>query len=82
MDDFATPLRKFIEENFLFGEEADFSNDDSLAELGIIDSTGVLELVTHLENTYGMTIDDEELVPENLASISNLARFLQTKLAA
>jgi len=82
MNDFATPLRHFICENFLFGGQDSFSDDASLVEEGIVDSTGVLELITHLESTYGIAIDDDELVPENLDSISNLARFIAGKKPA
>jgi acyl carrier protein len=74
-------LRQFIVENFLFGkEDAPLANGDSLLELGIIDSTGVLELVSFLEQKYGFTIQDEELVPENLDSIDRLVRFVTRKI--
>lgn len=74
-------VRDFISENFLFGQSADkLSNDDSFLENGIIDSTGVLELVTFLEQTFPVTIQDEELVPDNLDSINNLVRFIEGKL--
>ena len=73
-------LRQFIVENFLFGkEDAPLANGDSLLELGIIDSTGVLELVSFLEQKYGFTIQDEELVPENLDSIDRLVQFVRRK---
>jgi acyl carrier protein len=75
-------LRKFITDNFLFGDESDafaFTDDDSFQDRGIIDSTGILELVCHLQEAYGITIDDEELVPDNLDSISRVARFVERK---
>jgi acyl carrier protein len=73
-------LRKFINDNFLFGQGgADLSADDSFLENGLIDSTGVLELVTFLEQTYSIAIDDRELVPENLDSIRNVVRFVEGK---
>ena len=75
-------LRSFIEGNFLFGRSFDLSDDDSLQEAGIIDSTGVLELVAHLEQTYGIVVDDSELMPENLDTINRLARFVQAKSRA
>jgi acyl carrier protein len=81
MNTIAATLRQFIQENFLFGQEGVFNDDDSFLELGIIDSTGVLELVAFLENQYPIKIADEELVPENLDSISNLLRFLDSKQA-
>ncbi len=79
MSETARELREFVQENFLFGQEAAFSDDDSFLEQGIIDSTGVLELVAFLEDRYQITVDDEELVPENLDSINNLLRFIAAK---
>jgi len=73
-------IRKFIIENFLFGQDVAFSDDDSLQEKGIIDSTGILELVSHLENTYRVKVGDNELLPENLDSITTMVRFLENKL--
>ena len=72
-------LRQFVAENFLFGMDATFADDDSLLEQGIIDSTGVLELITFLESHFGIAVDDEELVPENLDSITHLTRFVAAK---
>jgi acyl carrier protein len=81
MTNYELELRQFIVENFLFGkEDAPLANGDSLLELGIIDSTGVLELVSFLEQKYGFTIQDEELVPENLDSIDRLVRFVTRKI--
>ena len=74
-------LRAFVVENFLFGQDGNLRNDDSFLENGIIDSTGILELVSYLEEQYKIEVADQELVPENLDSISNLARFLCKKLA-
>ena len=79
MNDHAQALREFIRENFLYGKEPNFSDDDSFLEMGIIDSTGVLELVAHLESRHGFTIEDDELVPENLDSIRNLVTFIGRK---
>ncbi len=80
MTNYESELRQFIVENFLFGkEDAPLANGDSLLELGIIDSTGVLELVSFLEQKYGFTIQDEELVPENLDSIDRLVQFVRRK---
>ncbi|HEX6004130.1 MAG TPA: acyl carrier protein [Burkholderiales bacterium] len=73
-------LRKFIVDNYLFGRALDLSDDDSFLENGIIDSTGVLELIAHLESTYGVTVKDEELLPENLDSINRLERYIGSKL--
>jgi len=75
-------LRKFIIDNFLFGRDSTgLSDDDSFLEKSLIDSSGVLELVGFLEETYGITVRDHELVPENLDSINRLIRYLDQKLA-
>ena len=73
-------LRSFLAENFLLGEEfRGLPGSASLIEAGIIDSTGVLELVGFLEETYDIEITDSELVPENLDSIDNVVRFVGAK---
>ena len=73
-------IREFIVENFLVGEDSDDLKDDSsFLEEGIIDSTGVLELVEFLEDTFEIKVDDEELIPENLDSINNLCTYLEKK---
>jgi acyl carrier protein len=72
-------LRRFIVDNFLYGREEAFSDDASFLEMGMIDSTGILELVTFLEKTYHITLDDTDLVPANLDSISRLAVFVCRK---
>ncbi|MCK9265238.1 MAG: acyl carrier protein [Desulfobulbaceae bacterium] len=73
-------IRAFIFENFLFdADESALQNDDSFLEKGIIDSTGVLELVEWLEETFGIKIEDEELIPENLDSVNLLAAFIDRK---
>ena len=82
MQGLAQELRRFIVDNFLFGEESGgfaFSNEDSFQERAIIDSTGILELVCFLQDTYHIVIQDEELVPENLDSVSLVARFVDRK---
>ena len=79
MNDLTETLRRFIVENFLFGRDDPFSDADSLLEGGIVDSTGVLELILFLEETYDLALEDDELVPENLDSIANLARFITAK---
>ncbi len=80
MSDIKAQVRDFIIENFLFGEGGeDLKDDDSFLEKGIIDSTGVLELVEWLEETFGFKVEDEELVPENLDSVNNLEAFISKK---
>jgi acyl carrier protein len=74
-------LRHFVVENFLFGQgNSRLSNDDSLLEQGIIDSTGVLELVSFLEQKYSIKVQDSDLHPNNLDSISKLCVFVEAKL--
>jgi len=79
VNEIANSLRQFVKETFLFGQEVTFSDDDSFLETGIIDSTGTMELVTFIENEYRLTLEDDELVPENLDSINNLVRFICSK---
>ncbi|MBK7073182.1 MAG: acyl carrier protein [Myxococcales bacterium] len=70
----------FIVDNFLFGNAADApARDASFMETGLIDSTGVLELVAFVESTYAIKVGDDELVPENLDSVANLAAFVAKK---
>lgn len=72
-------IRKFVVDNFLFGEDDGLAEDASFLETGLIDSTGVLELVAHLEKTYGIKVKDDELTPENLDSINTIAAYLERK---
>ena len=81
MTDPKNDIRKFIVDNFLFGKADGLVDDASFLEHGVIDSMGVLELVAHLESTYGVKVKDEELLPENLDSINSVAAYLTRKLA-
>jgi acyl carrier protein len=70
----------FIVDNFLFGNKADApAADTSFMATGLVDSTGVLELVAHLESKYAFSVADDELVPDNLDSVGNIARFVVRK---
>ena len=73
-------VKAFIIDNFLFGNDNGLSDDTSFLEEGIIDSTGVLELVEFLEQTFEISIDDEELIPENLDSIKNVTTYVAGKI--
>ncbi|HOJ07512.1 MAG: acyl carrier protein [Ignavibacteriota bacterium] len=75
-----TVVKEFIIENFLFGEEEQLLLDTDFFDEGIIDSTGVIELVSFLEERFNISVDDEELIPENLSSLQNINLFLQKKL--
>jgi acyl carrier protein len=73
-------IRAFIFDNFLFDAQEDaLQNDTSFLEEGIIDSTGVLELVDWLEEEFEIAVDDEELIPENLDSVNLLAAYISRK---
>ena len=75
-------LRQFILENYMFtDDDAALKNNDSFLDMGIIDSTGILEVIFFLEENFGVTVDDDEMVPENLDSIDNLAAFIARKAA-
>jgi len=75
-------IKTFIIENFLFGSKDGLQDETSFLEEGIIDSTGILELVTFLEEEFSIAVEDEELVPENLDSINNVTAFLERKIVA
>lgn len=76
-------LRAFVTDNFLFGAaDTPLADDESFLEGGIIDSTGVLELVAFLEQRYDIVIEDQELMPANLDSIDRLVGFVERKLEA
>ncbi len=75
-------IRKFVIDNYLFGEEGTLSDEDSFMETGIIDSTGILELVKFLESTYTIKVTDEELIPDNLDSVSKIVSFILAKQSA
>jgi len=80
-DSIATEIREFIVSNFLFGQQQPLADDQSFLEGGIIDSTGLLELVSFVEQRYGISIADRELVPENLDSLRNVSQFVARKQA-
>ncbi len=75
-------VRDFVAENFMLGAKADVPADgESLVGNGVIDSTGVLELVAFVEEQFGLFMEDDELIPENLDSISNIVGFVARKTA-
>lgn len=77
-----TSTKQFIIDNFYFGSmEKEIKDEDSFLSNGIIDSTGILELIKFLEEEYEISIDDSELLPENLDSLVNIANFVQKKNA-
>ena len=80
MEETVERIRAFIIENFLFGtDDGRLENTASFLDQGIIDSTGVLELVEWIEQQFGFTLEDEDLVPEKLGSVVDLAAFIESK---
>lgn len=77
---YISTVQEFIIENFLFGDRQKLTEETSFLDSGIVDSTGILELVNFLEETYGIIIQDDELIPDNLDSLKNIAKFLEQKL--
>jgi acyl carrier protein len=73
-------IRQFIVEDFLFGNDNGLKDDTSFLDEGIIDSTGILELVSFLEEEFSISVEDEELIPENLDSIMNVVAYLERKM--
>lgn len=73
-------VRNFVIENLLLGEEEeDFLDSQSFLDSGLIDSTGILEIIGFIEEQYTITIEDDEMVPENLDSVEKIVSFLQTR---
>ena len=73
-------VKAYVVDNFLFGVNGTLQEDTPFLENGIIDSTGVLELVGFLESEFGIRVADDEIVPENLNSLQNITRYLDRKL--
>lgn len=82
MSSIETELRQYILDKLLFGRtEVELSGDTSFLESGIIDSTGVLELVAFLEERFQVKVEDEDLIPANLDSINAVTQFVERKAA-
>lgn len=78
--DIESSIKDFIHRNFLMNSsQSSFSNTDSFMEKGIIDSTGILELVNFIQQSYQIEILDEELVPENLDTVQNICTYIKRK---
>ncbi len=75
-------VRAFVVENYLFGRDEGLGDEDSFLEAGVIDSTGVLELVAFLEERFGVKVANDELITDNLDSIQKVTAYLQSKLEA
>jgi acyl carrier protein len=80
---YRSEIRQFIVDNFMYGQQTQkFADDASFLENGIIDSTGVLELVAFVEQKFGVSVADEDLVPANLDSVDNLVGYITRKKEA
>lgn len=76
-------IKQFILRNYLFtDDETELADDVSLMQQGVTDSTGILELIMHLEDVYSIKVEDEDMVPENLDSIESIVRFVERKRGA
>lgn len=79
----AATIREFIVDNFLMGQtDFDLNDEDSFMERRLIDSTGVLEIIFFLEESFGLKVSDEETIPENFDSVGRIARFVDRKKAS
>lgn len=78
--DIKNKIKTFIVENFLFGKDEGLEDETSFLDEGIIDSTGILELVSFMEEEFHVKVEDEELIPENLDSIKNVVAYLERKI--
>lgn len=78
-NDIKSKLREFIKNNFLLGNDISLKDEDSFMGKGIVDSTGILEVVSFVEENFGFKIPDEDLMPENLDSINNLVTYITKK---
>jgi acyl carrier protein len=72
-------IKDFVVANFLFGDSGKLIGNTPFLESGVVDSTGLLEVIEFVETTFSITIEDHELVPGNLNSIDNIVRFIQEK---
>ncbi len=73
-------IRNFIFENYMIGEsEGDLDNNDSFLEKAVIDSTGVLELVMFIEETFDIEVEDDEVIPDNLDSVNKVCAYINEK---
>ena len=73
-------VRDYILENYLFtDDESALNNTDSFLETGILDSTGILEVIYFIEEDFGIKVEDEEMIPENLDSVDRIAAFVKRK---
>jgi len=83
MRDVEEMIRTYIAENMLFSDNGyPYSDSTSFLEEGIVDSMGIMELVMFVEENFNMTVEDEELVPDNFDSVGRLAAYIRSKSPA
>lgn len=75
-------VRQFIVSNFYVADPAALNDDASLLDAGIVDSTGVLEVITFIEGTFGITVEDAEMLPDNLDAVNRITAFVNKKKGA
>jgi len=75
-------IRQFIAHNLLFTEEADYADDASLLDSGILDSFGVMELVAFVEEEFGVQVEDDEILPANFDSVEAIVAYVESKQEA
>jgi acyl carrier protein len=81
--DHSKQIKQFVLKNYLFTEdESALADDESLIRGGIVDSTGMLELISHLEESYSIKVENAEMIPANFDSIETISRFVASKRAA
>ena len=73
-------VKAYIVENFLFGDDSRIGPETDFLENGILDSTGVLELIGFLEEKFGIQVDDDEVVPDNMNSLEKITRYISKKI--
>jgi acyl carrier protein len=73
-------IRDFVISNFLFGDATPLDDGASFLDAGIVDSAGILELVSFLEERYGIRVGNDEMLPDNLDSVNRVDAFLRKKL--
>jgi acyl carrier protein len=82
MDQVTSSIRTFIISNFLFDEAERMSSDtESLLGNGVVDSTGVLDLLLFVEDTFGISVPDDDLTPDNFDSVDNIAAYVRSRTA-
>lgn len=73
-------IRAYVLENYLFtDDQSALDSNDSFLEKGILDSTGILEVIYFLEDEFGIKVEDEEMVPENLDSVNRIVAYIHKK---